>query len=113
MFDNAFAQILPAGACFRINGSRGGRENVSGTEVRTEFFGDDGPPHEFGYGEEFEELGLWGNESVAGISMDAVEEVGLLVVVRRKNDIVNYSLENLGGDVKVGFKGWCGAAYCV
>lgn len=113
MFDNAFAQILPAGVCFRINGSRGGRENVGGTEVGTEFFGDDGPPHEFGNGEKFEELGLRGDESVAGIGMDAVEEVGLLVVIRRKNDIVNYSLENLRGYVRVGFKGWCGAAYGV
>ena len=63
----------------------------------TEFLGDDGPPHEFGDGEEFEELGFWRDEGVAGVGVDAVEEVGLFVVVGGEDHIVDYSLENLDG----------------
>lgn len=73
MLDDALAQILPAGTCFRISRCRGGRENVGGIEVRAEFFGDNRPPHEFGNSEEFKELGFRRNESVAGIGMNAVE----------------------------------------
>ena len=74
----------------------------------TEFLGDNRPPHEFGDGEEFKQLCLRGDESVAGIGMDAVEEVRLLVVVVRENNVVNHSLENLKGDVRLGVKGGCG-----
>ena len=99
--------------CFRVSGIIGGRENIGGIEVRAELFGDDGPPHEFGNSEEFEELSFGGDESVAGIGMDAVEEVGLFVVVRRENDVVNHSLENLEVDVGLAFKGWCGGTHCM
>lgn len=42
----------------------------------TEFFGDNGPAHEFRDGEEFEELLFKGYQGVAGIRVDAVKEVG-------------------------------------
>jgi hypothetical protein len=46
-------------------------------------------------GEELEELGVEGDLVVSGIFVDAVEEVGLLVVVGGEDDIVDDSLEDL------------------
>lgn len=57
--------------------------------------GDDGPAHEFRDGEGFEELLLVGDEGVAGVGVDAVEEVGLFIVMRGEKDIVYDSLEDL------------------
>ena len=65
--------------------------------MRAEFLGDDGPAHEFGDGEEFEELGFGWDEGVAGVGLDAVEEVGLFVVVGREDNVEDYSLEDLWG----------------
>ena len=101
MLDDALAEIEPTLVGFRV-GRRGGRrgfgiEDVGGAEVGAKFLRDDGPAHEFGDGEEFEELGLCGDESVASIKMNAMEEVGLLVVVRGKDYIVYYALEDLRG----------------
>lgn len=43
-----------------------------------------------------EEVGIAGNVLiVAGIGMDAVEKVGLLVVMRREKDEVDCSLQSL------------------
>ena len=64
VLDDAFAEVLPAvvGLVVGGEGGRGGRgggvEDVGGAEVGAEFRGDDGPAHEFGDGEEFEELGF-------------------------------------------------------
>jgi len=63
--------------------------------VGTELFGDDGPAHEFGDGEEFEELLFEGYEGIARIRVDAVKQVGLFVVVGGEDNVINYSLENL------------------
>lgn len=86
VFDDPLSEILPARVRFRVvvgrNGGCGG-EDVGGAEVWTEFFGDDGPAHEFGDGEEFEKLGFQGDEAVAGIGMYAMEKIRLLVVVGR------------------------------
>lgn len=60
-----------------------------------EALGDDGPAHEFGDGEGFEELLLVGDEGVAGVGVYAVEEVGLFVVVRGEEDVIDDSLEDL------------------
>lgn len=57
--------------------------------------GNDGPTHKFRDGESFEQLLLAGDEGVAGVRIDAVEEVGLFVVVGGEKDIVDYSLEDL------------------
>ena len=46
-------------------------------------------------GEELEELCIEGNLGVSGIFVDAVEEVGLFVVVGGKDDIVDDSLQDL------------------
>ena len=95
MFDDAFAEGEPAlvGLGFVV-GSFGG-EDIRGTEVRAEGFGDDGPTHEFGDGEEAEELLFLRDEGVAGVGVDAVQEVGLFVVVRGKEDVIDDSLEDL------------------
>lgn len=42
----------------------------------------------------FEEALLFGDEGVAGVGVDAVEEVGLFVVVRGEDDVVDYSLQD-------------------
>ena len=103
VLDDAFAQILPAGVGFGVEGGgsvRGrGREDVGAAEVGAEAFRDDGPSHEFGNGEQFEEGGVRREEAVAGVGMDAVEEVGLLVVVRGEDYVVNYTLEDLKREI--------------
>lgn len=58
--------------------------------------GDEGPPHELGDGEEFEEGGFLRDESVSGFGVDAVEEVGLFVVVRCEDNVEDDPLEDLG-----------------
>ena len=59
------------------------------------FFGDYGPTHEFRDGEEFEELLFQGHEGVAGVGVDAVQEVGLFIIVGGEDDVVDYSLQDL------------------
>ena len=73
----------------------GGGEDICGAEVRAEALGDDGPAHELGDGEGFEEFFLFGDLGVAGVGVDAVEEVGLFVVVGGEEDVEDDSLENL------------------
>ena len=96
VLDDTLAEVQPAGVRFGFFAlfRRGGKD-VGGAEVGAKFLGDDGPTHEFGYGEEFEELLFEGDEGVAGVRVDAVEEVGLFVVVGGEDDVVDYSLENL------------------
>ena len=81
-----------------------------------EALGDDGPAHELGDGKGFEQLLLVGDEGVSGVGVDAMEKVGLLVVVRGEEDVVDYSLEYLGvvscGDVKERAMGWLTACSC-
>ena len=57
--------------------------------------GNDGPAHEFRDGEGFEQLLLVGDEGVTGIGVDAMEKVGLLIVVRGEENIIDDSLEDL------------------
>lgn len=99
VFDDPLAEVLPAGVGLRIFLVRGrGRsgEDVGGAEVGAEALGDDGPAHEFGDGEGFEQLLLVGDKRVAGVGVYAVEKVGLLVVVRCEENVVDDSLEDLG-----------------
>lgn len=95
VFDDALAEVLPTGVGFRIFLVRGrgrGGEDVGGAEVGAEAFGDDRPAHEFRDGEGLEQLLLVGDEGVAGVRVYAVEKVGLLVVVRCEEDVVDDSL---------------------
>jgi hypothetical protein len=45
--------------------------------------------------EELQQMSIGGNLSVSGISVNTVEEIRLLIIVRGKDDIVNDALENL------------------
>ena len=103
VFDDAFAEVLPAEVGFGVFVSRGrgrGGEDVGGAEMGAEALGDDGPAHQLGDGEGFEQLLLVGDEGVARIGVDAVEEVGLFVVVRGEEDVIDDPLEDLE-DVKM------------
>jgi len=95
MLDYTLPQILPAGERFRVLFVRGGVEDVCGAEVGAEALGDDGPAHEFGDGEGFDEVALLGDERIAGVGVDAVEEVGLFIVMGGEEDVEDYSLEDL------------------
>jgi len=96
MLNDPLPEILPSLVRFRI-GIRGwlGGEDIGSTERRAVLFGNEGPAHEFGACEEFEERSFFRDQRVAGIGIDAVEEVGLLVVVGREDDVENYALEDL------------------
>ena len=95
VLDDALAEILPAGLSFGVVLVGFGGEDIGGAEVRAETLGDDGPAHELGNGEGFDEVFFFGDEGVAGVVVDAVEEVGLFVVVGSKEDVEDYSLEYL------------------
>ena len=96
VLDDALPEILPSLMCLLI-GTLGAIEYISAGKVGTEHLGDFGPSHEFVDGEEFEELGFQGHLSVAGVSLDAVQEVGLFVVVGGEDDEIDDALESLGG----------------
>ena len=98
VFDDPLAEILPARVSFRVflvGGCGCSGEDVGGAEVGAEALGDDGPTHELGDREGFEQLLLIGDEGVAGVGVYAMEEVGLLVVVGSEEDVVDDSLEDL------------------
>lgn len=99
VLDDALAQVLPPRVRFRVLGgvfaaAGGGGEDVRGAEVAAVGRGDDGPAHEFGDGELFEEALLLGDKGVAAVGVDAVQEVGLLVVVGGEDDVVDDALED-------------------
>lgn len=58
-----------------------GGEDIGSTKRGAVLFGNEGPSHEFRACEEFEERSFFRDQRVACIGIDAVEEVGLLVVV--------------------------------
>ena len=45
--------------------------------------------------EEFEKLGFKRNLGISGVSVDTVEKVGLLIVIRGEDNIVDDSLQYL------------------
>lgn len=60
-----------------------------------ERLGNLGPAHQLVNGEEFEQFRIQLYLAVAGVSVDTVKKVMLLVVVGRKDDKVDDSLKNL------------------
>ena len=94
VFDDAVAEREEAGVGLGVGVVGGGGEDVCGAEVRAVSFCDDGPAHEFGDGELFEEALFFGYQGVAAVGVDAVQEVGLLVVVRGEDDVVDYALQD-------------------
>lgn len=97
MFNDTLPEILPARmgfGVFRRDGWRRG-ENVCGAEVGPKLFGNDWPAHKFGDREEFQKLRFKGNKAVAGVDVYAMEKIGLLVVIRRQDDVIDDSLKSL------------------
>ena len=96
VLDHALAKILPALVGLVVAACAGrGVENVGAAEVRAELFRYHGPAHEFIDREEAEQAGFDWDPGVAGFGVDAVEEVGLLVVVGGEDNIIDDPLENL------------------
>lgn len=96
VLDDTLAKVLPAGMGLRVwRGCRRFREDVGGTKMATEFLGNDGPPHKFGNGEEFQKLGFWGGKGISSVGVDTMEKVGLLIVIWREYNIVNNPLKDL------------------
>ena len=60
-----------------------------------EALGDYRPAHELRDGKCLEELFLFWDKSIPGVGVDAVEEVGLFVIVGSEKDVVDYSLKDL------------------
>ena len=93
VLDHALAKVLPALVSLLVGGLVScSVEDVGAAEMGTEELGYFGPAHEFVDGEELEELRLKRDLAVAGITEDAVEEVGLFVVVWSEDHVVNDSL---------------------
>ena len=74
-------------------------KDVRSAQVRSEVLLYLGPAHQLVDGEELEELGLDRNLSVAGVRLNAVKKVGLLIVVRSEDNVVNDALESLDKSV--------------
>ena len=106
VLDDARAQVAPsrqrrAVALLRCLGF-GGCENVRVAEVWAVLLGYHGPAHQLGHGEEFEDGGVgWDELRGSRVFGDAVEEVGLFVVVWGEDDEVDDALEGLVGLVNV------------
>ena len=84
MLYHSLAQILPALECLLIGGLIGLRiKDVGAGKMGSVRLGDHWPAHYFGDGELFEELCVWAGLGDAMVSVDAMKEVGLFVVVWR------------------------------
>ena len=75
MLDDALAEVLPPGVGFWVFFVFGRGEDVRRAEVWAETLRYDRPAHEFGNGEELQELVLLWDLGVADVSVDEVEEV--------------------------------------
>ncbi len=97
MLDNPLAEVLPASMCFGIirRTGRRRRENARCPQMGPELLGNNRPSHKFGDGEEFQQLGFKRDQAVAVVAVYAMQKIGLFVVVRREDDIINYSLKGL------------------
>ena len=60
-----------------------------------EALGYDGPAHEFWDGEELQKLVFLWDETVPSIGINAVEKVGLFIIMGREEDVVYDSLKDL------------------
>jgi hypothetical protein len=96
VFDDSFAEVFPTLKGMTVARLvRFGVEDVGTAEVWAEGFCDVGPSHEFGNCELFQELSFHGHERVAAVFLNAVEEIGLFIVVWSEDDIVDDALESL------------------
>ena len=96
VLNDTLAEILPSLVGLLICGlTRSNIEDIGAAEMRTKELRNFWPSHEFVDGEELEELGIKWYLGISGIFVNAVEEVGLFVVVGGEDDIVDDSLQDL------------------
>ena len=95
MLDDPLTEVQIASVGFWVCGRRRRGEDVSGAEMGAIFSSHDWPAHEFRDRKELEEGSLGGDEGVAGVEIDTVEEVGLFVVMGGKDYVVDDSLQHL------------------
>ena len=96
VLDDTLAEIFPSLVCLlicRLTWSN--IEDICAAEMRTKELGDFWPSHKFVNGEELKKLGIEWYLGISGISVNAMEEVGLFVVVGSEDDIVDDSLQDL------------------
>ena len=96
VLDHSLAEVLPALVGLVVAACAGlGVKDVGAAEVRAELLCYHGPAHQFVDGKEAEQAGFNWNLGVAGFGVDAMEEVGLFVVVGGEDDVVDDPLEDL------------------
>jgi hypothetical protein len=93
---DTFAEVGPTLVGFGVAGLVGlDIEDIGTTKVGSKYSGDLGPAHEFVDSKEVEQFGIGRDLGVAWVFVDAVEEVGLLIVIRGEDYVVDYSLKSL------------------
>ena len=96
VLNDPLAQVLPPLESHLVVGlALLGVEDLSVAEVGAEQLRDFGPPHQLVNSEELQQLSILGNRCVPRIFVNSVEKIVLLVVVGRKNDEVDNSLQHL------------------
>ena len=96
MLNDSLAKILPSFVGLRVGRLSGSSiKDIGAAEVRAEELRNFWPSHKFMDGEEFEELGVKGNLLNTGVFVDAVEEVGLFVIIGGEDNVVDDSLQGL------------------
>lgn len=96
VLDNTLAEIFPSLVGLLVcRLTLLGIKDIGVAEVGTKYSRDLRPSHKLVDGEQLQELGVEGYLRVAGIFVDSVEEVRLLIIVRGQDYIVDDSLKNL------------------
>ena len=96
VLNDTLAQVLPPLVClvvFRLTLLC--IEDIGIGQVRPELLRNHGPPHQLWDGEELDELCVLWDQRVACVALDAVDEIGLLVIVWCEDDEVDDALEDL------------------
>lgn len=93
VFNDPLSEILPSLGCFLVTRLMWlGVEDIGAAKMWSELLRYHRPPHDFVDGEEFEKLGFKSDLGVARFFLDAVEEIGLFVVVWCEDDVEDDSL---------------------
>ena len=95
MLNDTLPQVLPTLVCLGIL-ARLRVEDIRGAQLLAKFLGSDRPPVELRNGEKLKQLGFDRYLCIARVAVDAVQEVGLLVVVGCEDDEVDDALKYLG-----------------
>jgi hypothetical protein len=61
--------------------------------VRAKLLGNHGPAHQLGDGKELHQAGFLGDLRQSRVLLDAVQEVGLFIIVGREDNVVDYAGE--------------------